>query len=76
MAHTFTVSTTNELHESFKKAVYARGSNVSEAINAFMQSEIDGTQAEFNKLKETVNDLVDRLKTLESSETDQEKWHE
>ena len=76
MAHTFTVSTTAKLHEEFKKVVYARGSNISEAICQYMQSEIDGTEEEFRKLKRSVDDLLDRVGTLEGSEHEKEEWHE
>lgn len=75
MAHTFTVSTNAKLHEEFKKVVYARGSNISEAICQYMQSEVDGTEEEFNKLKDTVDDLVNRISSLESPDSEKVEWN-
>ena len=75
MGYTFTVSSLEKLHKDFKKVVYARGSNVSEAIVEYMQSEVDGIDKEFNDLKESFDKLSDRVQALEGEAPKEEEWH-
>jgi hypothetical protein len=68
MIKTFTVSAEQELHSDYKRLCIDRGTNVSKALQEFMQSELDGKQKAFEQLEKRVDDLETLINTKPKAE--------
>ncbi len=69
MIKTFTVSADVQLHSDYKRLCIDRGTNISKALQEFMQSELGDKQKAFELLEKRVDELENTVyqKTVSES---------